>query len=322
PAIQDRSHNLYGSFFDNTYTLIDSSDHEIALNGGLRYDNHPNTGGTVSHRLSLMYSLMNFHYFRLTWGSSYRNPDFIESYYDRFSLYKKGDINTNSPDTYLHVYGQESNQAEKAMVYEFAYLIESPSRYRASAILFYSQINDFVYFITESDRLYWDSSLNGNVIPMPFKNIGDAHQYGAEAELYVPITDYLSGTINYTWYDQKEEEKIVKQLLLMTPQQMANAQLRFTFKKGWSANVSAHFRDATEWRTYTWEHPERSTHAGGKAPGYLIANSRIAYEFTTDGNQIEIALAVFNLFDKHYDAYPMDTSDIRRRITGYFSLAF
>ncbi|MBF0225681.1 MAG: TonB-dependent receptor [Desulfobacterales bacterium] len=315
-----RSHNLYGAFFDNTYTMINSDSHEFAINGGLRYDHHPNTGGSVSHRLSLMYSLLEKHNFRLTWGSSYRNPDFIEFYYSRFSLYKKG--NLNAPDVYLHVYGQKENNPEKAMTYEFAYNLQLSSKYTFSTCLFYSKIKDFVYFVAEPNNLYIDNKLQSAVIPMPFKNIGDARQYGAEGELRIQLTDYLNWRINYTWYDQKEDQEIVKQLLVMTPTQMANTQLRLKLKNGFSANLSAHFRDSTEWREYTWKNPERDTHAGGKTPSYVIANVRIGYQFDLGKNQIDIALAAFNILNKRYDDYPIDTSDISRRITAFFSMNF
>ena len=46
-----RRHDLSGVFADNTYKLLD----ELSLNSGLRYDHHPNTGGTLSHRLSTIY---------------------------------------------------------------------------------------------------------------------------------------------------------------------------------------------------------------------------------------------------------------------------
>ncbi|MBF0225682.1 MAG: TonB-dependent receptor [Desulfobacterales bacterium] len=315
-----RSHNLYGTFFDNTYTILDSDSHELSVNGGIRYDHHPNIGGSTSHRLSLMYSLQQTHNFRLTWGSSYRNPDFIESYVSRYSLYQNGDL--NSPDVYLHVFGHEKNDPEKAMTYEFAYNLQWSSKYNLSACLFYSKIKDFVYFVAEPDNLYFDNTLKAAVIPMPFINIGDAHQYGAEVELKIQLTDYLNWIINYTWYDQKEEQEIVKQLLSMTPKQMANTQLRLKLENGFSANMSVHFRDSTKWREYTWKSPERDTHVGGEAPSYVIANARVGYQFDIKQSQMEIAIAAFNILDKQYDAYPIDTSDIGRRITIFLSCNF
>ena len=47
-----RRHDMRGLFVDNTYRFTD----EFSLNAGLRHDHHPNTGDTLSHRLSALYS--------------------------------------------------------------------------------------------------------------------------------------------------------------------------------------------------------------------------------------------------------------------------
>ncbi|MBF0101309.1 MAG: TonB-dependent receptor [Desulfobacterales bacterium] len=324
-SIQNKqAHSLQGMFIDNTYSLANSTNYELAFNSGIRYDHHSKTGNSLSHRLSFIYSLMETHYFRLTWGSSYRNPDFIESYYNRYSLYKQEDANplSLSSDIYLHVYGQEENDPEKAISYEIAYTVQLSPQYSLNTILFYTKVKDFIYFIADPEKRYFDNELNVNVIPMPFKNIGNAHQYGAETEFRWQISPMLSSVLNYTWYDQQEEQKTVAQLISMTPRHMANAQLRLNMPNGFSANISLHFRDTTEWRTYTWRNPERDTNVGGTAPSYTITNMRLGYTFSMAKTQIETALSVFNLLDKHYDAYPIDTSDITRRITLLVSFNF
>ena len=39
-------------------------------------------------------------------------------------------------------------------------------------------------------------------------------------------------------------------------------------------------------------------------------------------NDTEIALEVFNLFDKKHNEYPLDTSDVRRRVMVSLMYAF
>ena len=312
-----KSNNTYGVFFDNTYEK-----HAFKFNAGLRYDHHSETGDSMSHRLALMYALHDKHNLRFTWGSSYRNPDFIELYYDRLAFRMGADPNAGIPlDIYLHINGQKDNDPEQASVYEMAYIGQLSSYLSLNAILFYTEVKNFVYFTALMDQYKIDPDI-GIVIPMPFMNIGDADQYGAEAEIKYQFTDYLTGILNYTYIEQKEKEDVVKQLLVMTPQQIVNAQLRAKWKNNISANCSVHYKDSTKWREYTWASPEGDTLVGGKADSYWIINARIGYHFIMGDYEVEIALAGLNLLDKKFNDYPMDTSDIRRRITGFLSLGF
>ena len=252
PSISGKhTHNMPGVFLDNTYDITD----RVRVNAGLRCDWHPNTNYTVSHRLSLMYSPYENHNFRLTWGTSYRNPDFVENYYSRISPYGEG--------RYLHVFGQEDNDPEKAETYELGYYGQVSENCIFSANLFYSYLDDFIYFIQEGDP-YFDETRNGIVIPYPFTNIGDAEQYGAELEINWQMTRWLNGIINYTYSDQEAKDPRARTLVVMTPRNMVNAQLRAKFQNGISVNASAHYKDVTEWREYLWESPEGDTMAGGR----------------------------------------------------------
>jgi iron complex outermembrane receptor protein len=303
------THNLPGVFLDNTYDVTD----QISLNAGLRCDKHPNTDYTVSNRLSLLYSPHERHNFRLTWGNSYRNPDFVENYYSRISPYGEG--------KYLHVFGQEDNDPEKAETYELGYYGQLSEKCVLSINLFYSYLDNFIYFIQEGDP-YFDETRNGVIIPYPFTNIGDAEQYGAEVELNYQITEWLNGVVNYAYSDQEAKDPRAESLVVMTPRNMANGQLRARFANGISANVSVHYKDVTEWREYLWASPEGDTIAGGRADSHVYANLRLGYAFALSGNHSEVGIAAFNVFNTKFDEYPLSTSDVSRRVTGSFLIHF
>lgn len=301
------THDIPGMFADNTWHVTKT----VGLNTGLRYDHHPNTGSTVSHRISLLHNPFANHHFRVTWGSSYRNPDFIESYYDR--------VSPISENMDLRVFGNRSNDAEKAETWELGYNGRYFEACMISASLFYSELRDVVYFIRSGDP-YIDPETDRIIIPTPFLNIGDAKQHGAEIELNWQVASWLNAIVNYTWLEQKEKDAAVKQLLIMTPRHIANGQLMARFNNGFSANMSLHYTDKTEWRQYTWFSPDGDTIAGGRADSYVFANLRVGYAFSLAGKPAEISLAALNLFDTGFDEYPMDTSDVARRITGSISL--
>jgi iron complex outermembrane receptor protein len=301
--------DLPGVFFDNTFKVSE----KISLNTGLRCDKHPNTDYTVSNRVSLLYALHPRHHFRTTWGTSYRNPDFIESYYSRMSPYGEG--------TYLHVFGQKDIDPEKAETYELGYYGQLSEKCVLTINLFYSYLDNFIYFVQSGDP-YFDDQLNAVVIPFPFMNIGDAEQYGAEVELNCQLTNWLNGIVNYSYCDQHEKDEQIHQLLVMTPQNMVNGQLRALFDNGISANASVHYKDVTEWRQYLWASPEGDTMAGGRADSHIYANLRVGYAFTLSGNYAEVGVAAFNVFNTKFDEYPLSTSDVRRRVTGSFLIHF
>jgi iron complex outermembrane receptor protein len=304
-----RCHDTGGVFMDNTYSLT----RQVALNAGLRLDHHPNTNETLSHRLSFMVAPWERHHFRLTWGTSYRNPDFIESYYSRYSPAGEG--------RYLHVYGQEDNDPEKASTVELGYNGRLNDKWVVSAGVFYSRLDDFINFVQSGDP-YEDSDMGGVVIPYAFMNIGDADQYGLELELNYQITEWLNGIVNYTYIDQKEKTDRMREILRMTPEHMANGQLRAKFKNGISANATVHYKDVTEWRQFVWASPEGNTTAGGRADSYVYATLRVGYEFKMDRHPADVGVTAFNLFNTGFDEYPLDTSDVDRRVTGSFRILF
>ncbi|MFC2140174.1 TonB-dependent receptor plug domain-containing protein [Candidatus Auribacterota bacterium] len=302
------THNLPGIFMDNTYAITET----VNLNAGLRYDKHPNAGRSISHRLTLQYLPNEKHNFRFTWGSSFRNPDFIESYYNRVSPYLEG--------MFLNVYGQKDLDPEKAATFELAYNGQLTKKCFLGANLFYSKVKDFICFGALGSP-YVDASIGGVVIPYPFFNMGDGKQMGAELEIKYQFNDNVTGIVNYTYIDQKEKDAAIKQLLAMTPQNQANAQLRAKFDNGVSANLTIHYKSETQWRQYIWPSPQGNTAVGGKADSYIFANLRVGYTFKIfEKDDAEIAIAVLNITDKKFDEYPMDTSDVARRITGSFRL--
>ncbi len=293
-----RRHDMSGIFFDNTYRIKDNF--KICL--GARMDHHPNTGDTASHRLSFIYYPKEEHSFRFTWATSFRNPDFIETYY-----YSSGSYT---------VVGHEDNDAEKAETFELGYRGKFNKKLELVGNVFYTKYSDMVFFTQTGTNRY------------DFLNIEDFKQYGLELEAKYKITSWLTALASYTYLEQWEEDISDRDAIAMTPQHMANFALRAKFDNGFSANISLHYRGTNEWRQYTWffhpsqQDPRGIAHAGGKADDYLIVNLRLAYAFKMLNNSAEFSISVFNLFDEKYDDYPIDTSDVRRRIVGKFTYKF
>ncbi|MFH1776304.1 MAG: TonB-dependent receptor [Candidatus Omnitrophota bacterium] len=296
-----RRHDMSGVYADNVYKLTDN----FSIDTGLRFDFHPNTGDTNSHRLAFLYSPNEKHHFRFTSSSAFRNPDFVESY-----------VSYVIPGTYI-LTGYETLEPEKAETLEIGYRgwVEKLS---IETNLFYTKVADYIAKRT---------IFLGPPQIIDYVNAENLMQYGAEIELKYPVTDWLSGVFNYTYYKMWEDDVSDRDFLLMTPEHMFNAQLRAQFANRISANVSLHYRGSTNWLEYAWYNSanpplQGRTIGGGKADDYLIVNVRLGYKLRLLNNNAEVALSVWNLFDNKYDDYPIDTADITRRITANFTYTF
>jgi len=309
------SHNQFGIFLDNTYNRCKN----IIFNLGIRIDHHPNTNNTLSNRFSVQYLKNEDNKYRFTFGTSFRNPDFIEFYYDRYSFYSN---HPSGAQIYMRVFGRDNIKAEKASSFEAASNHKLTDKCSINISLFYSMIKNFVYFTADQTGQYIDGA-GRIIIPVSFKNIGDAKQNGSEFEINYQFNNNYKCTLNYTYLNQKTDIADVKQLLLMTPKNTAYARLDGNFDNGIFGCFEIYYKSSTEWRKYSWVDPVNgSTTAGGIAEAYMFCNFNIGYKFNIGNNNSEFVISAFNIFDDEFDDYPMDTSDISRRITGRLSLKF
>lgn len=316
----EKTKDNYGLFVDNNYKLLEN----LHVNAGIRFDNDSFTGNAFSPRAALVYLPLETQKIRLTWGTSYRNPDFVEFYYDDYNIYK-----TNYPyptwTTYTHVY-PKCDKPEKAETIELGYLGRITDNINLETNLFYTTVKDFIYYV-ETGRTV-DLISKKVIIDLPFQNLGNAIQQGAEIEVKYIVNNWLSFLVNYTYLDQKykdEEDKIIEPLLTKTPKNMVNAQIRTKFNNGLSASLTLNYRDSSEWSpVVTWYNPlipppGGPTIVGGKSEAYTILSLYVGY---TINKNSEVSLSAFNLLDTKYDDYPIDTQDIRRRIILSLSYKF
>ncbi|MFH1459706.1 MAG: TonB-dependent receptor [Candidatus Omnitrophota bacterium] len=291
-----RQHDLMGYFLDNTYGFND----EWALNTGARVDSHPNTDDNLSHRLSLLYTPYVEHGFRATWATSFRNPDFIESYY----------YSTLGPVVFK---GYETNKVEKAEMLELGYRGLYFDKLEVNSNLFYINVEDLVDFVRTS------------VLTFDFINLNEIDQYGTELEVKYPFTDWLTWSANYTYYDLATADVNAAKFIDQTPQYMVKTALLAKLNNGWYGNLMVQSYDETRYHnTYTFNDTTRGivTRFGGDSDTYVVVNLRVGREFELWENETELTINVLNLLDQDFDDYPISTSSIGRRITGNFIYRF
>lgn len=301
PLAGKRYRTQTGVFFDDTYTVSDW----LTLNGGARYDKRNDTSEPVySHRITAMFFPWANHRIRLTEGLSYRNPDFVESYY-----YARTVVDP-SLGLYYDVFGHPDLKPEKADTLEASYSGRI-ANFGFEVNAYVMNVKDFIFMQTTSVQ----EPIPGMVIPqqIDFVNGGEAQVSGYEAEVRYLFTRWLSGLANYTYIYQREVTPPLKAYLTQTPQNMANVQLTARFRNRWTVNLSGNYVDSTLWVPYP------SWGAGGKADAYTIANLYVGYKLMPN---MEISLAVDDLFDLKYDEYPIVNQKIGRRVTGTVTYEF
>ena len=311
-----RRHDMSGVFIDNTYKLREN----FSINTGLRYDHHPNTGDNITHRLAFLYTPAENQHLRFTWGSSFRNPDFFESYgyYDLQAYPGLSPLDLGSLIR-LKYSGNEALKAEKAETFEVGYMGKVGKKLDVEVNVFYTKLMDYI----DNATTFSFPDLASTAV-----NYDNLYQFGTETQLSYPFCGWLSGVLSYTYLEQwGETPGASSNFLAQTPQHMFNAMLKSKFKNGITANLSLHYRGTTEWLrsgsfTITGDPSGRVTTIGGKTQDYVIANLNLGYKFKFMNNDTELRLAVFDLFDKEFDDYPVDTYSVGRRVSATLTYKF
>ena len=321
---QDHRQNLIAGYIQDEFK---PSEH-FTFTLGLRYDIHPLVKEQLSPRANVLISPFKNHHFRLSYGTAFRSPSFIESY-----LYENSDISSMispllPPNTIVvQARGNSELLPEKVTSFEVGYQALLSPKFQAKLDLFYNDLEDFIAFKTIG---YQDVSPilgypAGTVIVPGVKsytNAGKSKAIGGEFGIEFIAARWLRAAINYSYQDltweeddpltpENEKDQAVK----FSPRDKINGNLRINLDNGLSANLMVHYVGETE-KNETW--------AFGKVVAYTLVNLRLGYRFLNETT--ELGVTVYNLFDKKHFEYPgtniqgdpSGAYKIGRRVTGIF----
>jgi iron complex outermembrane receptor protein len=295
-----RKQDLIGLFVQDEYRPIDS----LILVAGVRYDDHPITGGNMSPRGSIVYRPWEDHTFSAMAGKAYRNPTVVEIHQDYTwsSTYWSawpwpgGWVTTTG-----YVLGNDELEPEEITSYEVGYQGKLHERVKMQANLFYNDIEQIIDKVTKSPTLtVWENTYN-------------ARAAGYEIGVDLLIAEWLSLSANYSY--QKVENRETNEKIDLSPENKFNARLDWRLDNGLSGQVSYHFVDNSR---LTWV--ESGTTTIYEAEEYNLVNASAGYRFLDDA--MEARLSVFNVFNDKHKEFPNFGDEIGSRVNATVSYKF
>jgi outer membrane receptor for ferrienterochelin and colicin len=277
---------LLGVFLQDEYRLRDG----LTATVGARLDTHPEAGVRVSPRASLVYTPWPDHTFRASVGLGYRYPTIGENFH---SMPIATLLPPPAPST-VQVVGNPDLDPAQLVSYELGYRGRLHDRVRLTVDLFYSPFDDSI-------ELRPDPS---NLGQLTFANTAAYSTVGGELGLEVLLTDWLTGFANYSYQYRYIDDPMVPGVV---PRHKANAGLSLS-RWGFTGTLWLHYVGEAEG-------------ALGKLDPYTLVNVKLARPFKLFGQDAELAVQAFNLFnDVHQEVVAGDRID--RRISGTLRVKF
>ena len=282
----------------------------LTVVAGARYDLHTEIKATISPRLSVLYTPVPDHTFRMTVSVAYRPPTLFETNQDA-RLLTMLPPPLPSPPPVVNP-GSDNLSPEQIVSYEVGYqgwFLKHRLRIRTD--LFFNHISDLISF-----------TLGGPT------NGGEADIYGNEAGGEFLVTRWLSGFANYSY--QEIGQTFVGTDRRGAPHHKFNAGLRGEWDNGLSGEVAYHYYGAA---TYPISQAFFAFEPFGVVPpnqqvgSYNLLNVRVGYRFWQQRaaagymREAEVAFSVFNALNDRHKEHPLGDA-IGSRALGWLTLRF
>jgi len=270
--------NLLDFFLQNEWHVRQN----LTLTVGVGVNVHPQAGVSASPRGSLVYSPWQDHTFRLSIGRAVRNPSVLENFLTE-TLESPLALPPAPQRRTVRVLGNRDLRPEEMLAYEVGYQGLFVERLRVWLDLFYYQLDQ----LTDIRELPPMSAQPAPAFPtVQFVNVGDGAIFGGELGLEVFITSWLKGFLNYAYKHRTGDIASMG----FAPHHKANAGVTFSFPSGLSANILVHYVGEAKGVV-------DFTPPIARVDPYTLVNLRLGYRFKVFGNEAELSLQAFNLFN-------------------------
>lgn len=283
-----------GRDYDDTMGFFAQTEVSLAetlrMQAGLRFEDNSFTGGDWSPRLSLRYTPVPGHHFRLACSRAFRTPS------------------TNEARTYFSavpivaLQGNDDLNPEKMTAWELGYRTRLFDLLDLNIECYYNELNDVIESALHADRL---------PITMTYENAYDAIAKGVEISLECPLSRDWTLRANYTWQEVQARHGGT---ISGSPKHKCNLWLSGDVFAGIKLDVTLHYVDSTSW-------PGEPL-SGQDIDEYFRLDVRIARSFFND--RLELSLTGQNLTDRYHPEVSdaVATYEIERLIYGACTVRF
>ncbi|MCO4768488.1 MAG: TonB-dependent receptor [Deltaproteobacteria bacterium] len=261
---------------------------------GFRFDQHPLVGFTPSPRATVLLKPTGGQSLRVSAGTAFRTPTFLESYLDLV-------VPTNVKGVALQSLGSTELAPENIFSVELGYTFEDSDYISFGVNAYYERVSNLIALggVQSADRVELQGSqfIAGS---STFENIdGVFHALGGEAEVHAFPLDGLDIRANYSLNLTIDQEKKDSGLTAPDhfdrrhPQHMGMVGVTYRSPFGLDANVDFHVVSNVNV-------PERAFDATGnvvvddcEAGAYPLLNARVGFRFLED--KLEVGISGNNL---------------------------
>jgi iron complex outermembrane recepter protein len=281
----DIRQDLWSVFLEDQWTPAPAW---VFVLGG-RMDRHPFTRWNFSPRGSVIYSPRETHSFRLSGGSSYRNPTIFENYVN---------LDITAPGT--PPFTQSVTRFRPTPTVEPEIMSYGEIAHRVSAQRFRSTLAVFRYEL--KDLVAGETRVVSNTPPtqeleVTVTNRGKVRAWGGEAGLRVFVTRRLDVFANYSYQDLRDRPESAN-ASPSSPENKVNAGVRYAVS-GVTANVWTHWVDRTYWPLGSTP-PLRYE----RVDDYALVNAAVFWAVPRREG-LELGVQGFNIGNnKHYEVRP------------------
>jgi iron complex outermembrane receptor protein len=266
---------------------------EILLGG--RADDHELAGEQFTPRASIVVNPWKGHYFRMSTGTAFLNPTFLESYLDYST--------SSAPGFDLSVRGNEHLDPETVTSYEVGYGFVSP-KMSARVEVFRNVLSDIIARKVTETLPSPPAPVPGLPTTIEYRNDIDAEAYGGEIALsLIPASDFrVSGSYSY----QRLEDRSMNRELRTSPRHKLSVGVDAKLPYKTTGTIWTHFIGGTEWEDVTID--ER-----------VLVNGYLRHALWPD--KIALEAMVFNATGERMREYP-DAGRLARQVAIGVSLAY
>lgn len=291
-----RDQTLAGVYGQVEKSLLGSTD----LTLGVRLDEHPETGRSLSPRASLVHRFEGRRYVRLSVGEAYRSPTLLENYLDVEGV-TVTDANGNPLPLPANAAGNPDLRNERIRSYEAAYGF--PIRERAFLRVegFRNENRDWILF--KATEYYSDEDiaamnlpdgvyLPGGVLPktLSYENIYDVTCNGGEVAVDLRWNPDWQTRVGYSYVSYENRDALPEEFVFV-PEHKVTARLTGRLSPSVQATVAGHYRSASTYGSDEGDVPAQATMDG--AVRYDLRRAKLSAE-----------LSVQNAFDARYKEHP------------------